>query len=177
VVARGEVVALEAELADPDLGVRVVAAVGVEHPAAAPAEDGLVGEQGELRDGLQRRAHDAEGHDEAGGFDAGARPCVPHQAQALHALQLVEIHRSRGPNCSNGCGFGERSIRASAAMRRSCLLRGFHEIVGVAWRGARAEEGASLGCEVEAVRRCRGGDPVFPRRYSGPGVGIETPGI
>lgn len=103
VVTLREVIALEAELAHPNLRIGIVAAVGIQYAAASLAQNGLVGQQGKLRDGLQRSAHDAEGDDEAGGFDPGARPCVPHQAHALHALQLVEIHRSlwRTQLCAN----------------------------------------------------------------------------
>lgn len=62
VVAGREVVALEAELAHPDLSVGVVAAVGVEHPAAALAQNGLVGQQRQVGDRPQGSAHDTKGN-------------------------------------------------------------------------------------------------------------------
>lgn len=96
-VVGGEVVALEAERADPDLGGEVDDREGVEdRPAVAAAERG-VGEDGHGGEGTERGVDGGDGDDAAGGLLPRAGHDVPRHADAVLGLQVQELrHRGGG---------------------------------------------------------------------------------
>ena len=91
-----------AEGAGPARGAVVHAGERVERGAASGggAAERRVGEQREevgRRGVLQRRAEDGGGDDERRGRGGSRRPRVPRPPEALHRLQLREVHRNRAP--------------------------------------------------------------------------------
>lgn len=95
-VGAGKRVAKETEGAGPDLGWVVHAGVWVEDTAAAGAGEGIVREDGEIRERHQRGAHEAERDHEGRSLRLGGGPRVPRPPQALDRFELQEIHRLRG---------------------------------------------------------------------------------
>lgn len=97
-VVRGEVVAREAERADPDLGGEVDTGEGVEERRARRlAAEWRVG-KGRRREGLggaDRGDGGGERNDAAAGFNLGPRPGVPCEADRVRAIG-VGGRRSRG---------------------------------------------------------------------------------
>lgn len=110
-----------AEGAGPARGAVVHAGEGVERGAATRggAAERRVGEQREevgRRGVLQRRAEDGGGHDERGGGGGIRRPRVPRPPEALHGLQLREVHRDR-----RTVGGGVVGVPRGGVATRVCL--------------------------------------------------------
>lgn len=87
-----EMVALEAEGADPDLGGEVHAREGVEDGGAGLAPERRVGERGDLTVVPDRRDADGEWDHALAGLDLGARPCVPRHPYSVDPLGIRVRH-------------------------------------------------------------------------------------
>lgn len=92
-VGTREGVPLVTKGAHPDPRRVVDAGVRVEDAAAAGADQGVVGEDGELGEPRERGAHDAERDDEGGGLGLGGGPRVPRPPEPFDRFQLDEVHR------------------------------------------------------------------------------------
>lgn len=93
-VVRGEVVALEAERADPDLGGEIGVAEGVEDGSAGAAAEGGVRNEGRrLRRGerLERGVDCRDGDDAVVGFLLRAWKYVPWHANSIYGFDLYEF--------------------------------------------------------------------------------------
>lgn len=88
-VGWGEVVALEAEGADPDLGSEVDGGEGIEDGAADAAAEGGVGEDGG-GDGFEGGVDGGDGDDGGGGVGFGAGDDVPGEADAVLGFEIGE---------------------------------------------------------------------------------------
>lgn len=94
---RGEVIAGEAEGADPDLGSEVDDREGVEDGAAVAASEGSVGEGwGGGREGLERGVEGGDGDDGVGGVVFRARDDVPGHPNAVLGLEVEEFCHGLG---------------------------------------------------------------------------------
>lgn len=91
-VVRREVVALEAEGADPDLGGEVDATEGVEDGGAGLAAERGVREGGDLRVGADRGDHGGEWDHALAGLNLRAWPRVPRHPDAVDALGIGARH-------------------------------------------------------------------------------------
>ena len=91
-VVVGEVVALEAEGADPDVGAEVDAAEGAEHGGAGLAPERRVGERRDVGVGADRGDRGREWDHALAGLDLGAGPRVPRHAHAVDALRIALSH-------------------------------------------------------------------------------------
>lgn len=91
-VVRGEVVALVAEGADPDLGREVHAREGVEDGRAGLASEGRVREREDIRVRADRGDGRREWDHALAGFHLSARPDVPRHAHSVETLGICVGH-------------------------------------------------------------------------------------
>lgn len=92
-VVEGEVVALEAEGTDPDLGGEVDDGEGVEDGSAGAAAERGVGEDRHGREGLQGSVDGRDGDDAVGRLLLRAWYYVPGHSDPVLALQVQELLR------------------------------------------------------------------------------------
>jgi len=104
VVVRGEVVALVAEGADPDLGGEVDAGEGVEGGGAGFAAERGVLEAGDVRVGTDEGDGGGERDDALAGFDLGAGPHVPRHAHSVDTLGIWARHLRHPRSLTRGTG-------------------------------------------------------------------------
>lgn len=93
-VMRREVVALEAERADPDLGGEIDDGEGVEDGSAGAAAERGVGEEGRGRaggEGFERGVDGGDGDDAVVGFLLGAWDYIPWHSDAILGLEFHEF--------------------------------------------------------------------------------------
>ncbi|KAF2312542.1 hypothetical protein GH714_035014 [Hevea brasiliensis] len=89
-VVRWEVVALEAEGADPDLGGKINDGERVKHGAASTATEGRVREDGRVRKGFDRSVNGGDGDHTVAGLLLGAWEHIPRHSHAVLSFQLYE---------------------------------------------------------------------------------------
>lgn len=118
-----EGVALVAEGADPDFGVVVDRAEGVEHAPARPATQGRVIEHchgmGVRAASVQGRVEGSEGNVALARVQLGARPHVPGHPNAVHGLGVQKLRHCDGPYAPDPSTTSPRS--GTTAATRSVL--------------------------------------------------------
>lgn len=91
-VVRREVVALEADGADPDLGGEIDAREGVESGGAGAAAEGSVGDGLDVAVVADRGDAGGDGDDALAGFDFVAGPDVPRHPDGVDSFRIEALH-------------------------------------------------------------------------------------